>query len=188
MAESMIGPYANRWQVARHTTTADTLLTVYEPSDFSATVKDKSFGCSGLSRVLLRAFGTDTENDTATVTISGWMGEGNSLDHGPGCVLWKGQVLLGAITWASPDKTYDFGRKERFPSTTTWFEVDTWNSAVAGGGNLSLSTVLTGNSHAMLLLNTLGYTRILVEVSDMDGANQINVISILWRPASLEAV
>lgn len=189
MASSLIGPNASRWQTLRKiVSAADTPKTVYQASDFDATLRSKGEGCNGMSRMIVRAYGTDAASETATLTLSGWMGDSDKTDHGPGIILWKGELTTGTITWAETGRTYDLADKG-FPGTTTWFEVSDWNTGVAGGGNLSQSTELADNSMSVLLLNTLGCTRIVAEVSAIAGGNpQMSSIALIWRPASMEGV
>ncbi len=117
------------------------------------------------SAIILRAFGTNTENDTATVHISGW------CENGPGQLLWQGALTLGAHTFT----------EELIPGMTNqaWFEVDTWTATY----NAVVATSFGANTSALLVVPTIGYSHFYVEATDKDGTGTtMTALAILWKP------
>lgn len=175
-----------QWQTARIVAAEDTLLTNYLASEF-ATLKaaGKIVGIHPATAVVLRAFAKDTNNDTATVVISGWMTDNKDKGTGPGHRLWRGQLLAGNHT-ASHIPLGD----GKWGAAATWFEVDTWNEAGASGYNPAGATRLeVADQEAVILLPTLGYTHLAIEVTDiLGGGTEITEIGFLWRPARVGEV
>lgn len=174
-------PY-KQWQTARvvDDATEDTILTAYKPSDITATIKNtKMISIHPATAIMLRAWGKDTDNDTATVTISGWFHQpqsGSSQIFSPGHVLWKGTVTLGARSMSSTIPIED----GKWGAAATWFEVDTWTSSADPVG---ATAILTADHGGVLLLPTLGYTHLLFEFTNKDGTGtEMSALGIAWYP------
>lgn len=158
----------------------DTLLTNYKPSEYDAS---KAIAVYPDTAIAARVYGRDTDNDTATLVISGWMDDGVAGGAGPGMVLWRGQVTLGAITFT--EKPND---DEHWNATAAWFEVDTYDTSVTNGSNASSAIVQGGGNHSVLIVPTLGFVRLMFHVIDLGGANEMTELGILWRPCSKAGV
>lgn len=174
-------PY-KQWQTARVITSAateDTLLTDYKPSDVTTLdASGKMISVHPATAVMLRAWGTNTDNDTCTLTVSGWFrqpSQGGSNLFSPGQRLWKGTLTLGAKSMASTIPIED----GKWPSAT-WFEVDTWTATSDPTGATSIATA----DHAsVLLLPTLGYSHLMFEITDKDGTStEMSTVGIAWYP------
>lgn len=174
-------PY-KQWQTARiiNATTEDTILTVYKPSDITATIRDnKMISVHPATAVMLRAWGKDTDNDTATVTISGWFPQpssGATQLFSPGQKLWQGTLTLGSKSMTSTIPIED----GKWGTVSTWMEVDTWTATADPTGATSIATADHG---AVLLLPTLGYHYLLFEFTDKDGTGtEMSSLGIGWYP------
>lgn len=173
-----------QWQTWRIVASDDTLLTDYKPADLTAAVKAKTIGVYPATAIIVRAFGKDTDNDSATVVISGWMDVGLKKGGGPGQRLWRGQLLCGSKSFShAPLNDGKWG------AAATWFDVDTWNEGATSGYDLAgASRLEIANQECALILPTLGYTHLLVEVTDLDGANEMTEIGFVWRPVRIGEV
>jgi hypothetical protein len=160
------------WRTWRVVTTEDTLLTTYDASQFVSTSAIHPHPHTG---VALRALGKASATNTATVSISGWMD--GATARGPGQSLWKGTLTLGSLAVTGtiiPDGKWSGSWKE----VTTW--VDTVNACDA--------TVASGGDQAMLILPTLAYSSLMLEIGDLDGAGEMTELGIMWRPVTMNGV
>jgi len=185
-------PYT-QWQTARAgVIVADTPLTYYNTAEMTAAVRAKMFSIHPATAILLRGFGIGptASDDAASIIISGWMKPdkpriGGLSSCGPGHRLWKGYTILGSKTLngslPSEDKKWLAG---------TYKEVDTFDPAAGSGYNPVGATRLeVTNQEAVLLLPTLGYTDILIEVASLFvGTALMTNIGFLWRPATVGGV
>lgn len=136
------------------------------------------------SHVAVRVFGKNSDNDTATMTIIGW-GPAMETRDGPagpgkGFVLWKGQIQLGSVSITSESP---FAPGGAF-AAGTWFEVDTFNDAVTGGQNPGGAYVLESLAQGILVLPTLGFPNLLMEITDIGGTNEMTEVGAIWKPIS----
>jgi len=169
-----------QWRKARLATTNDTVITDYDAGDFDV---DKAVKVLPYPAIALRVLGTDADGEAATITISGW-GYAHSGDAAkvPGHQLWKGTVTLGGKSYTGCEAL-----AEDSTDTTTYYEAESWNASVSGGHNAAGVRVYGGANHfeqAIMLLPTLGYAWIMLEVSGMSMATT----GILWRPLTAEQV
>ncbi len=159
---------------ADHTALTPATMTGLKPGN---RVSAQSISVNVARAIALRLFGQDTNNDTATVNLVGWMAGKKTLS-GPGQVLWSGQVILGANT-ASIIPHSD----GRWGAAATWFEVDTFDSS--GGHNLAAAAIRAFDGSAIMLLPTLGYSHIQMTVTNVgDGGTEITKLNGLWRAIS----
>lgn len=156
----------------------DSLLTKFKPSEFAVA---KAVAVYPDTAIALRIYGRDTNNDTATIVISGWMDPDTRSGVGAGQVLWKGMVTLGSITFTEKPLN-----DSRWNKDSAWFEVDTWDSST--GSNASSSIVQSGGNQSILIMPTLGYTRLMLEVADLGGAGEMTELGVLFRPVSKDGV
>lgn len=172
-----------QWQHARYTTAGDTLLTDYKPADFDATVQAKAISVHPHTAIALRCFATDANDDTLSgVVISGWMHPLSKGGCGPGHRLWIGNLILGGKTWTGqPISNAPAGT---WPSAA-YFEIDTWTSSYNPAGAVALDSSVTSgaNKESILILPTLGYTQILIEIpsASFAGAGEANAAGFMWR-------
>lgn len=176
---------ALQWQTWRIAATEDTLLTDYKPADITTVaVKKKMIGVYPASAIIIKAFGKDTDGDSATVVISGWMDQGRAKGGGPGQRLWRGQLLCGSKSFSH----IPLG-DEHWGAAATWFDVDTWDEGAASGYDIAgASRLEVANQECALILPTLGYTHLLLEVRDLDSANEMTEIGFIWRPVRIGEV
>lgn len=174
-----------QWQTARAPiTTEDTPLTDYKPSDFTDAVQQKSISVHPATAVILRVLGKDADNDTIVLIVSGWMDPNSEKGPGPGHRLWRGEVKLGSKSWA--DVPLGDGKWV----TGTWQEADTYDFFTdAADYDMVGATVLDAvqapdliiNQEACLILPTLGYSHLLLEILNMNAAGEMTEVGILWR-------
>lgn len=184
-----------QWQNARYIDgsafPADTVLTDYKPTDMTAAVEAKTISVHPHHCIALRAFGTDADNDVVVdLTISGWMHRQAQGGCGPGYRLWKGTLTLGSKSWAGSPFTTSDGRI-RPPVAGTWpsatyFEVDTWEASINACGAVAQDSSINNNANreSMLILPTLGFSRLLFELptAALGGAGEANIFGLIWRP------
>ncbi len=161
-------------------------------ADHSALDLDPSDGASGqminvypYTAIILRMFGKDTNNDTASMEIVGRMDDSTKNKGGRGQSLWKGQVILGSIS--SSFIPLDDGK---WSAAATWFEVDTYDEAgVSGGHNACKAITIGGGNQALLILPTIGYNVLEMVVTDIGGSSpEMTELGALYRFASNDGV
>lgn len=146
------------------------LLTVFKPSDYDPL---RSMQVHPWTAIAVRAWGQDANNETAAAVISGWMG-GEGTGRGPGQVLWDGALVLGSIETDEVPLTDKNDTWSNF--TGNWFEVDTWDPS--GGSNAAGAVVASGGDQAVLVIRTLGYVALMLELTIGTAAT----IGVAWRP------
>lgn len=176
------------WKTWRYTTTEDSGVPVLTADSegnhagFRAPVNVHPY-----SAVAIRMFGTNTDNDSASMTIYASMDEQRRTGTGPMQELWRGQVLLGsyAATAASSRPLGD----GKWP-VGTYLEVDTYDIAgVAGGHNAANAVVISGANQAILILPTLGYSVLEMRLTVMDGTGtEITTLGALYREIAMGGV
>jgi len=174
-----------QWQTARAPiTTEDTFLTDYKPADFTAAVQAKSISVHPATAVFLRVFGRDANEDSVELIISGWMDPNSEKGPGPGHRLWRGLVELGSKSWTGVplgDGKWD---------SKTWQEADTYDFEASLNYDMCGCSALDSvnasgdpvtNKEAGLIIPTLGYTHLLLEIGDMNDTGEMVECGILWR-------
>ena len=138
------------------------------------------------SAVAIRMFGTNTDNDTATLTILGSMDDQRKTGTGPMQELWQGQVSLGSFTaTTSTGRPLGDGKW----TAATYLEVDTYDIGVANGHNAANAVVVGGASHAILILPTIGYSVLDMRLANMDGTGtEISTLGALYREIAMGGV
>jgi hypothetical protein len=178
-----MNPVSKQWTTARGVVTSDdTLISDFSPAQYDATM---AFDVNEAPAVLLRGFGYESgasDNKTATMVISGWMDSGATGGVGVGQPLWRGTITLGG-TSAAGVPTAD----NQWDDSNDWNEVDTWDSAVTNGHN-SCGAIVIGergvDEQSALLLPTLGYSKLMVEYTDLTGATEMDEVGLVYRPIS----
>lgn len=179
----MHDPQFGNWRRPVSTSTDETsFITDFQSGNYVATSPVGSeqwvLPTDNLAALAVRMLGTGNADTKAFVQISGW--NGPTSEQGgrtPGQVLWQGQVLLGAQSSATsqPLPTWLSG---------TYREVDVFDdslkSASAAGSNPSGAMVYAGGTGAMLLVPTLGYTRLILEMI-IPGSGGVTTIGALAR-------
>lgn len=171
--------YADKaWQPGRVVDANDTEITNYKPSAF---VFAKALPVFPYSLIRMRVFGT-TSGGTTQFKISGWM-ENAQRGTGPGLVLWKGTTTLGTVNYGEVPLA---GPKALF-SGTAWYEGATMTTIGGGEHNAGQGVVIgDGTLQAMLLLPTLGFSRLLVEI--LSGATGGAKRGFIWHGLSSEGI
>lgn len=190
---------ATQWKVVRHIPiltasastagdTKDTFLADYREANFNGNI---AFPTDGYPGILLRAFGKDTENDSALIKISGWMHDSGYGKHGtgPGQRLFEGELQLGALTNASIPE---------LGVAATWYEVDRWSNdgdllgGIPSGSNSGCRQIggPADFEQAMLLVPTAGYTQIMVELKTTGGTpvTELGILGRLVTPEQMESM
>jgi hypothetical protein len=168
----------DRWKLWRYITSEDTLRTTVKPSDLAAPRGERSkvICVSGDEQIMIRAFGTDANNETFTLSIFGW-GE-----NGPGEKLLQLSCILGASNFT-----------ERFledagdvPNTLPFFEVDTYTEVNDNVGG-AIGGPSTGIVTAHYLFNPLGYRYLEAFLTDCDGVTGVEAakVGVIWKPVSI---
>lgn len=167
------------------TTTEVTISRGSTPAGSLGTASRKTVVIYPYSAVALRMFGKNTDGDTATILIRGYMDPLSSLESGPSQELWYGQVALGPES-SSSQILID----GRWGAAATWFDVDAYDiSGVSGGHNAANAVVVGGGNNAMLLLPTLGYSHIRIDNGDMDGTGtEMTELGVLYREIAMGGV
>lgn len=164
-----------QWQTMRYVTAEDTALTDYKPADVTATVKGKMTSVHPATVIAVRFLGKGDENDTAIVLFSGWMHPDRTHGPGPGHRFYKATVIMGSKSWAGIPLT-----DGAWGASATWREADTITSSVDHTGAQEL---VTANQESILLLPTLGYSHLLLEVLDIGvEATEVTTLGVMWRP------
>lgn len=186
-------PYL-RWQNARApVASSDTPLTNYHSDDLDAAAKKKMIAVKPASAVMLRAFGTDADDEAADVIVSGWMHPFTQTGANFGHRLVRMLVTLGSKGVAKAPSDLQDGAKGKWASSgTTYFEADTYDPATAGTdydmtGITRLDTSLTdgiSNQEAGVIIPTLAYTHLLIEVVLGTAAS----MGLIWRPVGKDGV
>ena len=176
--------YAPQWRTLRAITSglaADTLLTDYKPADLTAAVLAKTASIAPATAVALRAFGLGDNNDTVDAVLTGFMDPNSKFTSSLGHRLWRGQLILG-----NKEVTVAPLADGKWGAAAAWREVDTWDQAAVGGYNPAGATRLeVADQEAVLLLPTLGYSLLLLEVAALTGTTGFGV---LWRPAAVASI
>lgn len=165
-----------QWQTLRGRTTAsDTLLTSYSRSE-GQTNAARLISVRPASGIIIRAFGQDAAAEVATLTISGWMEPSTQSNRscGPGHRLWVGTATLDGQSRAEPPIVDGVN----WPAGTYLegvFAATTYDA-------LGAEEITSGSGRDMgLLLPTLGYTRILAEITLTTAAS----VGLIWRPVAI---
>jgi hypothetical protein len=147
----------------------------------------QTIGVHPYTAVLVQMLGKDTENDSATVTIVGWMDPSTRAQYGPPTNLWKGQVLLGSQMDGSVSPPIIAPEKW---GAGPWWRTDTFDiSGVAGGHNLANAAVLSGGTEALLVVPTLGFTHLQMHIADVGGGGtEMTTVGAIYRPIAMGGV
>ena len=173
------------WRTWRRISSEDTLVTDFKPANYAAA---KSIRLDdGTSAIAMRGFGKDADNETAIIVVSGWMSTPSAGGVGPGQQLWRGQALLGSRSSAMIPLA-DAPGSSPWGASATWFEVDTWDPTVPNGLNACVGTMFDGGNQSLLILPTLGYTALMLEIGDLGTGAEMAEIGVLWRPVSRAGV
>lgn len=181
-------PYRT-WEIARYLGAGveDTPLTEYDVAEFTISVAERCVQASPITAILLRAFGTDAQNETASLMISGFMAAPTEKRNnpGPGFRLWSGVLTTGNRQYT----TRPHPKFEALSGGAKWFEVDTWDTT-AGFTRVTTQELGAADNEKILVLPTLGFTHILFELFNKDGVtgSEMSRCGILWRPAILDEV
>jgi hypothetical protein len=173
-----------RWQTAlAPTTTGHTYLTNYLPTELTDTIiENQMISVAPFGQIVYMLLGKDTDDDTFTFRISGWM-DPQKGGAGPGFILQSGNCILGNTSGSFIP--VDDGK---WGAAATWFVVDTL------GGTTAVSTasqVPTRNRAAAAsqqrtlgIINTYGFTNLLFEIpsSSIGGAGEATEVGAIWRP------
>ncbi len=172
-------PDVHFWRTWRFVTADDTPIALIDPSAFNAAARLKAINVNPrFNAIVARFLGKDTDNDTATYKVSGFMdpdAEQNRTGAGPGAVLVSGVLTLGSNTGSVIPLS-----DGKWGAAATWFEVDTITVAT----NIALAVVKSGtNLQADLIVPTLGYNFLLLEVTNIGGGGtEMTQLGAMQRP------
>lgn len=153
------------------------LATTNVPSNFAILrAANKAYSVHPNTGVAIRAFGIGSASDANTIKITGWMSNDKG-GPGYGQELWEGTVTLGSDTSTELPNT---GTPE-WPAGT-YREGGTWDST--GHHNAANAIEIEGGGQGILLLPTLGYANLTVEVTTLNSTN----MGLLIRPVTNEGV
>lgn len=178
MSGRALNPYTH-WQTLRKQVTAnDTLLANgYKPSELTAAVQAKGRNIHPATAVLIAAYAKGNNNGTFKATFSGWMDPrtgGHEQGPGPGIRLYQAVVTLGNRTFA--DQIVANGE---WGASATWRIADTWEDG-ADYDLVGVTEFEVADQDSLILLPTLGFTFLLVEVTALTNVTEVG---FLWRPA-----
>jgi len=176
------------WKTWRYADTEDSIaLALQGDSAGDAGAQGSSFviGVAPYTALALRSFGSDAENETATMEIYGFMVPDTKHGSGPGQSLWRGQLTLGSF--ASTGATGRPCNDGKWPAAATK-EVKSYDSSVTNGYNTNKAVALTGDNRAMLIFPTLGYTHLYMNITDMAGGAEMSTLGVLFREIAMGAV
>ena len=178
------------WRTWRVASAEDSSLPAHT-TDENGNVETTSalgIGVHPYSALALRMFGTNTAGDTATMKIWGQMDIQRKFGSAPSQELWRGQVSLGSFqaTTDSDGRPLNDGP---WPAAV-YFEVDSYDiGGATGGHNAAKAVSLAGGGQTMLILPTLGYTVLTMELTDMDGTGtEISTLGAIYRFISMGGV
>jgi len=148
------------------------------PSDTSEVI-----GVHPWTAIALRAFGTDTDNDDATVRITGWMDPATTAGNGPGQVLFHSEIIIGAISFNEKPLN-----DNKWHTETAWFEVDDWTTGLVAPSpaNAYARPATVAGGQSLLILPTMGYTHLWLEIVNLGAVTEMNDLGVMWRPISRE--
>lgn len=170
------------WRTARVAIASDTLITDFKSANFSGAKGISAIG----SGIMLRAFGKDTAGDTATLRVIGFMEQHDKRGRGPGFILWRGQLTLGSQTTGAAPL---LNEQNDWDSAGNWFTVDDWDPSVASGENAASAVMAQGTNEAVLLLPTLRFTSLMLEIDDIGGGGtEMTELGIMYREITDEGV
>ena len=171
---------SHQWKTWRIVTTEDTLITDWGSSNL--TDATKVIAVRPYSAIMIRCFGEGVENDTANIYITGWMGDVASppleVGRGPGQRLIASTAILGATT--TTDDILDDGKWPVITETEGWREVDVYGLAT----NAPSAAAFAGNAQTSLVIPTLWYTHLMLEVFNIDGTDEPTTFGVIWRDIS----
>ena len=175
MSDNSISGF-QRWQTGRIVTSADTYTTNLGPDNFD-NLTGKMIGIHPATAIALLFIGQDAADEVFGIQISGYCDPKNT-GPGPGVRLYKADCTLGASTFS--DIPLD---DKKWGASATWLFTDTIDTT---GGYNENSTQLIGTNGAdretMLLVPTLGFTHILVEIGNTSGAAFTTAkVGFMWR-------
>lgn len=170
----------DKWRLWTYKATADeeTALTSQKPSGLAAPRQEK--GSSGVitvrdyDAIMIKAFGTDAEDETATAMIYGWM------DNGPCSKLIEVEFVLGASQFGASEQVIAHGDVP----AADYFEADTYTL----GSNLVGATAATASGTLVtnhLVIPTLSYKHMQALITAVGGGAEMSTCCVIWRPIRL---
>ena len=168
-----------QWRMGRFTDAADSALTDYKASEFSTLLRQgRILNVAHHAAIAMRAWGQGTSGNVNQIVLVGWMSLNTKTGCGPGQKLWKGNLVLG--THELDENPTAHGEWTKGVAGSSFYEMSDWDSSVAGGYDITGSVELQTAQQSLLLLPTLGYPFLSLEVPTLGSTN----MGILFRGAS----
>jgi hypothetical protein len=127
----------------------------------------------GCDQIMIRAFGTDAENDTFGLQVAGY------CENGPGEFLLDLNCILGAQ--AFPESFLPAPEAGSIPLATEFFEADTYaegedqaDGAIVGPGTAVVTAHYEFSTHS--------YPYLLMRIIDAAGQGEATSVGVIWRP------
>lgn len=171
-------PKAHSWSTWRVITSQDTFISTLYPGELPAASTGKTICVYPYGAVALRFFGLDTNNDTATIRISGWGDRESGKGVGPGFVIFESAsngVALGNNVWITSDAPLDDGKW----SPAAYFEVEDYGTPTTAHGDAIYNTT---DGTSLLILPTFGFFNLLLEITDIGGGGtEMTLIGCIYK-------
>ena len=170
------------WQTWRtEVSAADTGITTFEPTDLSAT---KSISVTPYTAIILLPLvvGDAVAADAVDVKIIGYMASHVEKGAGPGQALWFATLKVPAASPVSMSSAIPLSDGAWVSRNWTFFEDADFTSKYDEVSSVEIGG--TVSKQLSILLPTVGYTTLMMEITSLTGTNP--VFGCMWRGVSKE--
>lgn len=172
------------WQSWRTEVTADdtVLNTTFEPGDLVlAEAAGQVISVDTFTAIMIFPLAIGDDGDDAVLKIIGYMASHTPGGGGPGMVLWTGTIAVGAVVMSAATPHVD-GKW----SSGNWGFIKTIVQTADATSAVELASPTTTPTQMCLLFPTVGFTRLVMEVTDIGAATELHRFGCLWRGVSKE--
>lgn len=165
--------HVEQWRTARFITGDDIVSTSHAPIAHPGNATPRLVILPpGVTAIAMRVIGSDTDNQTGTLRIKGWMDDRTKNGSGPGQTLFDVAVILGSESLGSTAILTD----GMWPAAT-YLEADTFTAVGASDPGISTTIGDTDESN-LIILPTLGYTQLDFQMT----VGTAITLGVIWRP------
>lgn len=179
-------PLTQIWKNWRYATSNDTLPTTLKPTGLSKPRNEQSalgvITPRGSDSIMLRAFGTDAEDDTVTLTIIAW------ADNGPGVMIASIAAILGASSFTEPFLESSPDLSKAPPSSTTFFEADTYviDPNLVGATTPTIGAQGAGRVSSFVIVPMLGFPHLQLFITGLAAqGTPAASAGVIWKPLDI---
>lgn len=172
------------WQTWRSEVIADdtVLNTTFEPGDLVlADAADQVISVDTYTAIMIFPLAVGDDADDAVLKIIGYMSSDTAQGSGPGMVLWTATIAVGATVMSDAIPHTDGKWSEQ-----DWGFIKTIVQTADATSAVELASPTTAPTQMCLLFPTVGFTRLVMEVTDIGGATELDRFGCLWRGVSKE--